>query len=86
MLNEDGTKFVLSETPDYQSFRGCFVPTYGATNLPATLTITGDPTGIKNIQVSGAKTNDGYYNLAGQRVGADFKGIVIHNGKKMLKK
>ena len=86
MLNEDGTKFVLSETPDYQSFRGCFVPTYGATNLPAELTVVGDPTGIKNIQVSGAKTDDGYYNLAGQRVGADFKGIVIHNGKKMLKK
>lgn len=86
MLNEDGTKFVLSETPDYQSFRGCFVPTYGATNLPAELTVVGDPTGIKNIQVSGAKTDDGYYNLAGQRVSADFKGIVIHNGKKMLKK
>jgi len=25
-------------------------------------------------------------NLAGQRVNADFKGIVIHHGKKMLKK
>jgi hypothetical protein len=86
MLNEDGTKFVLSDNPKYQSFRGCFVPTYGATNLPAELTVVGDPTGIKNIQVSGAKTDDGYYNLAGQRVGADFKGIVIHNGKKMLKK
>ena len=86
MLNEDGTKFVLSETPDYQSFRGCFVPTYGATNLPTVLTITGDPTGIKNIQASGAKTKDGYYNLAGQRVGDDYKGIVIHNGKKILKK
>ena len=86
MLNEDGTKFVLSDNPKYQSFRGCFVPTYGATNLPAELTVVGDPTGIKNIQASGAKTNDGYYNLAGQRVGADFKGIVIHNGKKMLKK
>lgn len=86
MLNEDGTKFVLSDAPAYQSFRGCFVPTYGATNLPAVLTITGDPTGIKTIQVSGAKTNDGYYNLAGQRVGDDYKGIVIHNGKKMLRK
>ena len=29
---------------------------------------------------------DGYYNLAGQRVSADYKGIVIHNGKKVVKK
>ena len=26
------------------------------------------------------------YNLAGQKVGNDFKGIVIKNGKKMLQK
>ena len=86
MLNEDGTKFVLSDNPKYQSFRGCFVPTYGATNLPTALTIKGTPTGIKTIQTSGAKTEDGYYNLAGQRVGDDYKGIVIHNGKKIIKK
>ena len=50
------TKFEKNTNLAYQSFRGCFVPTYGATNLP------------------------------GQRVNADFKGIVIHHGKKMLKK
>ena len=86
MLSADGSKFVLSDTPAYQSFRGCFVPTYGATYLPEVLTIKGTPTGIKTIQTSGAKTEDGYYNLAGQRVGDDYKGIVIHHGKKMLRK
>lgn len=86
MLSADGSKFELSDKPAYQSFRGCFVPTYGASYLPEVLTIKGTPTGIKTIQTSGAKTEDGYYNLSGQRVGADYKGIVIHNGKKMLRK
>ena len=86
MLSADGSKFELSSTPAYQSFRGCFVPTYGATYLPATLTIKGIPTGIKTIKASDAKTDGVYYNLSGQRVGADYKGIVIHNGKKMLRK
>ena len=86
MLNADGTKFEKSTNPAYQSFRGCFVPTYGATNLPDALTIKGITTGIKTVQASDAKTDDGYYNLAGQRVSAGFKGIVIHNGKKVVKK
>ena len=86
MLSADGTKFELSDNPKYQSFRGCFVPTFGATNLPAVLTIKGIPTGIKTIKASDAKADGVYYNLSGQRVGADYKGIVIHNGKKMLRK
>lgn len=86
LLSADGTKFELSDNPKYQSFRGCFVPTYGANYMPEALTIKGTPTGIKTVQTSGAKTDDGYCNLAGQRVGDDYKGIVIHNGKKMLRK
>ena len=86
MLNADGTKFEKNTNPAYKSFRGCFVPTYGAANLPDALTIKGTPTGIKTIQASDAKTDGVYYNLSGQRVSADFKGIVIHNGKKILKK
>lgn len=86
MLSADGSKFELSSTPAYQSFRGCFVPTYGASYLPEVLTIKGIPTGIKTIKASDAKTDGVYYNLSGQRVGADYKGIVIHNGKKIIKK
>ena len=86
LLSADGTKFEKSTSPAYQSFRGCFVPTYGATYLPDALTIKGIPTGIKTIKASDAKTDGVYYNLSGQRVGADYKGIVIHNGKKMLRK
>ena len=43
-----------------------------------------ETTGIRSIEQT---TENGVrYNLAGQKVGADYKGIVIVNGKKMLNK
>ena len=45
-----------------------------------------DPSGIETVK-TGAKANNGaIYNIAGQKVGKDFKGIVIMNGKKMIQK
>ena len=45
-----------------------------------------DATGI-SVAKSNVKVNNGViYNLAGQKVGKDFKGIVIMNGKKMIQK
>ena len=41
-------------------------------------------TGISKIQTSAAKSVR--YNLAGQKVGADYKGVVIENGKKIVVK
>ena len=46
----------------------------------------GQTDGIKTIAASKATADGAIYNLAGQKVGADFKGIVIMNGKKMLNK
>jgi len=44
----------------------------------------GETDGIKAVST---KVENGVrYNLAGQKVGADYKGIVIVNGKKMLNK
>ena len=44
-------------------------------------------TGIEQVNVSGLRAgNDATYNLAGQRVGNSYKGIVIRNGKKFMKK
>ncbi|MBQ9230335.1 MAG: hypothetical protein IJ190_04035 [Prevotella sp.] len=41
--------------------------------------------GLNNIKAS--KTEDGVmYNMAGQRVGSDYKGLVIKNGKKYVNK
>jgi hypothetical protein len=44
-----------------------------------------DPSGISSV----TKANNGsaaMYNLSGQRVGADYKGMVIKNGKKFMVK
>ena len=46
----------------------------------------GETDGIKSVQGSGFTVNGEAYNLAGQRVGKDYKGIVIVNGKKVLVK
>ena len=43
-----------------------------------------DATGIKTLPDSTLK-GENTYNLAGQRVGKDYKGIVIENGKKVIK-
>ena len=46
----------------------------------------GETDGIKSVQGSGVTVNGEGYNLSGQRVGADYKGLVIINGKKVIRK
>ena len=47
--------------------------------------ITAGAAGIQAVKT--AKTGNGYiYNLAGQRVDANYKGVVIKNGQKMIQK
>ena len=48
-------------------------------------TADGSTTGINNITADKAQKGV-RYNLAGQRVSKDFKGVVIENGKKMIVK
>ncbi|MBR3399007.1 MAG: hypothetical protein IKH08_04430, partial [Prevotella sp.] len=43
------------------------------------------PTGIENVQVA-ENENAPMYNLAGQQVDKNFKGVVIQNGKKFINK
>lgn len=68
-----------------KAFRGYFTGAFsGARSLDIDL---GDEsvTGISKIQTE--TSNDApIYNLNGQRVGTDYKGIVIQNGKKVIKK
>ena len=42
--------------------------------------------GIKNVQTIEVNENTPIYNLAGQRVSKDYKGVVIQNGKKFVRK
>lgn len=48
--------------------------------------LDGTATGINSINADKANTRDVRFNLAGQRVGKDYKGVVVVNGKKMLVK
>ena len=43
------------------------------------------PTGIKTVK-AGATENGAIYNLAGQKVDENYKGVVIQNGKKVVVK
>ena len=65
------------------------MPGFDGVTLAKTLNIylpgEGEATAIKTVET--AEQQDGaIYNLAGQRVGKDYKGIVIMNGKKYLVK
>ena len=62
-------------------------------NIPASearaLTIVYDDentTGVKNVKSTMAEGSNEIYNLSGQRVGKDYKGVVIKNGRKMIQK
>ena len=45
----------------------------------------GTETGISNVTAKSAKSSTAVYNLAGQRVANDYKGLVIKDGKKFVK-
>ena len=45
-----------------------------------------DPSGIINVKEDAVKNDGAIYNLAGQRVSKDYKGIVVKNGKKYIVK
>jgi len=49
------------------------------------LSLEGDATGINGVNAE-ANANDAFYNIAGQRVNASVKGLLIKNGKKYLNK
>ena len=50
------------------------------------ITIPNDETAIQGITATGAAKADVLYDLQGRRVDANYRGIVIRNGKKMLNK
>ena len=50
-----------------------------------TIKVEAGTTGISTVKTT-AQKNDAIYNLAGQKVGKDYKGIVIMNGRKVVLK
>lgn len=57
-----------------------------AFNFTAIALVKNETTGIGQIENAVKKATDKTYNLAGQRVGKNYKGIVIVNGKKVVVK
>ena len=88
--NTDGTftftntgKFIQFGDGTYTSF-GAYAEKKDNTVLPMLFVLGEGQTGINNIHTSTAVKNNVMYNLAGQRVNKDYKGLVIMNGKKMM--
>lgn len=62
------------------------VDTPEGSNAPAySIKVNGGTTTIGSINVAVVDENAPMYNIAGQRVGRDYKGIVIQNGRKVIK-
>lgn len=51
-----------------------------------TIAVTGNPDLDGISEVTASQSDDNRYNIAGQRVNSNAKGIIIHNGKKFLVK
>ena len=88
--SENGT-FMLTNNGKYIQFGEGTFTSFGAyaekkdnTVLPMLFVLGEGQTGINNIHTSTVVKNNVMYNLAGQRVNKDYKGLVIMNGKKMM--
>ena len=89
-FSADGGKFVrVSENASIDAFRAYIaVPT---TALPTAASRSidigfGGTTGINEIQNAQSSSAAATYDVTGKRVGKNYKGVVICNGKKMIQK
>lgn len=97
-IKGDGTIYGFGTKNDVSGFRrvadGVVVPAKkaylvinDAANSKEFFAFDGETTGISTIETTTAKTENGVaYSLSGQRVGDSYKGIVIINGKKVVRK
>lgn len=81
--NTSNNKYMI-----YQVYNGKpeFTTSAIADALPVLYTLDETATKITGISERKAVNSDATYNLAGQRVSKDYKGVVIRNGKKFINK
>ena len=89
-VGENGLGFYPVNVNNYaiNSFR-CYLTLPAAEPGAQALTIVFDDentTGVKNVKNTMEEGSNEIYNLSGQRVGKDYKGVVIKNGRKMIQK
>ena len=63
-----------------------FTITGASCNIDKVELILTESTGIADLQVPVQPDNDVIYNVAGQKVDANYKGIIIKNGRKILRR
>ncbi len=82
--------YKVTETSTYKidNFR-CYIPSSAITAGARSLSIVFDDsetTGIADVRGKMGDERSDIFNLSGQRVGKDYKGVVIKNGRKMIQK
>ncbi len=82
----DGRFIVLAPTIKNPDKFGAVTKLKNSQTMPMLYMLSDSSTGISNVSESKKPVNNAIYNLAGQRVGKDYKGIVITNGKKSVQK
>lgn len=89
ILNTEENNFVYSNSGKATPFSAYFVDRNHTSNSLSSFGIifgNGEATGIKSIINNMPIGNTAEYNLSGQRVDKDYKGIIIKNGKKIIRK
>lgn len=62
------------------------LPKSSAQSMEAMLPLEEDATGIDEVEQNNAIPTEGYlFNMSGQKVGNDYRGVIIRNGKKIIK-
>lgn len=95
VLTTDGTNLFLG--PDNTLFRAnadnheqdgirCYFVIPAGSNAKVNISGDGETTSIRQINGAEIREDSPRYNIAGQRVGKDYKGLVIVNGKKFIQK
>ena len=89
-ISSDNKFYSAAGTESIKPMRAVFRPVAATTNAKhLSFSIDGgETTGIKSISNNGVVLDDHApaYNLAGQRVDSTYKGVVIQNGKKYIRK
>lgn len=90
--NADGT-FKLTNNGKYIQWGDGTYTTFGAyaearenTVMPMLYVFDAAATGLNTVHTATAANDGAAYNAAGQRVGKDYRGLVIVNGKKVVRK
>ena len=83
---QSGSKGKYAKVKAHQAYLR--VPSSQANDAGYTFTFDEGTTGIAAVETDSSvlDPNQPMYNLAGQRVGKDYRGVVIQNGKKVIKK